>query len=393
MDDYRAFFGEERPNRLSLVWIALLAVWCLVLCLIPDPRPLGAPDWVVSRLQRASSLSEPAARMAATIVLRSGGLIVLGLLLAISLKNLSPVKAWSIALLGAPLLGVCCQAFNYGHFPWAAQLQLCLFSTTLGTLLGLALFRSRRAIGALAVPLAGLYLYGSAVGVTNDLYEDARDTGVYLLDCVDDLSEGEQLFVELFELAFRYAEDNSHRADAIHANQAAILALGVIVGDERVAKFAKRPIEIERGDAVAKLRNRVRIYSRHDLPRHFWVSAALVVVSDKNTAKTIGIGKELMDATSGGTGFSFVDLLANFAGINFAVTATQDDLHARRIQRLAAEDLIDSDFIPDISGLPEGMTGLEFASQFGGIGGNETQRLMKEIEVRLQECKALKTDH
>ena len=65
------------PNRRFLrsgwIWCSLLAAWFAVLCLVPDPRPLGAPDWAMG-VTRSVGLGEPAAHAASTLVLRAGGL-------------------------------------------------------------------------------------------------------------------------------------------------------------------------------------------------------------------------------------------------------------------------------------------------------------------------------
>src|SRR5262245_54870933 len=67
----------------------LLLLWMLVLWLVPDPRPLGAPAWAVAAVA-APGLGDAAARVVATLVLRSGGLALLGALLLWS----SGAKAW-----------------------------------------------------------------------------------------------------------------------------------------------------------------------------------------------------------------------------------------------------------------------------------------------------------
>lgn len=184
-------------------------------------------------------------------------------------------------------------------------------------------------------------------------------------------------------MAFAYAEDNSHGVDPVFPNQAAILALGVILGDDEVAEVARR--EVYRGSAGEReaLRRRVRVHGRGDLSQHFWVSAALTVLSDPGRALTVGIAKEMKDSTPGGSGFSFVDMLANKAGIRFAVIATQNADSARDLQLRLAKGVDTADLFPSIDGFPEGLSQDEFHSQFGGLGGGETRRLFNEIERRI----------
>ena len=44
----------------------LLLAWIIIVCVVPDPRPLGAPDWIVERAQQIAGMSEPTARAAMT---------------------------------------------------------------------------------------------------------------------------------------------------------------------------------------------------------------------------------------------------------------------------------------------------------------------------------------
>ena len=59
-------------------------------------------------------------------------------------------------------------------------------------------------------------------------------------------------------------------------------------------------INLGRRKAIAALRKRVTLRGRRDLSAHFWVSAALAVLSDQRRSMTVGIAKEMMDATRSG---------------------------------------------------------------------------------------------
>ena len=65
---------------------------------------------------------------------------------------------------------------------------------------------------------------------------------------------------------------------------------------------------------------------------------------------TVGIGKEMMDATPGGSGFSFVDLAADRAGVLFASAATNSSDSARALQMQVRRGLNTADYCPDIEG-------------------------------------------
>jgi uncharacterized protein YfiM (DUF2279 family) len=378
----------RRPKSERAIWGTILLIWFVALCFVPDPRPLGAPEWSVRAMRSLLGLSEPAARAAATIALRGIGLGLIGVLFALFLSSVRLRWAAPMVLIAAPLLGLASQRINYGYFPIYAQIQLGLASTALGALAGLSLRRSKAALIALIVLGAGLFVWGTSTGITDELDTAARATGLHVLESAEDIPDGDEGFAQLLHSAFTFAEDNSHGTDAVLPNKAAILALGVILGEERVAKVAGRSIDLGRRDDFEALRNRVTLRGRNDLARHFWVSAALAILSDESRSMTVGIGKEMMDATPGGSGFSFVDLTADRAGTLFARTATSSADSARALQ-IRIRRLSSADFCPDIEGLPEGLPRDEFQTEYGGLGGAKTREIVEEIQRRLLTCKGL----
>lgn len=59
----------------------------------------------------------------------------------------------------------------------------------------------------------------------------------------------------------------------------------------------------------------VRLAGRADLAKHWAISAALAAVGGLETGRLMGEWKELSDSMAGGSGFSFVDLAADRAGL------------------------------------------------------------------------------
>jgi hypothetical protein len=112
-------------------------------------------------------------------------------------------------------------------------------------------------------------------------------------------------------------------------------------------------------------------------------------LADENRSISVGIAKELMDATPGGSGFSFVDLMADRAGTLFADAATEDDASARLMQALIRDGVTTADFCPPIDGIPEGLTMDEFQTDYGGLAGEGTTAIVAEIQRRLKACKML----
>lgn len=340
-------------------------------------------------MQSLIGVSEPGARAVATIVLRAFGIGILGILLALTLSRTQMQLAAPAVLLGTAILAIISMWINYGYFPIAMQIQLAMISAVVGSLAGLALRRSAASLVILILFCVSVFLWGTATGISDDLHELARATGDHILERANEVSDGDEGFLELLVMAFKFAEDNSHGTDAIEPNKAAILALGVILGEERVADVAGRPINIKRRPEIEKLYRRISIRGRNDLARHFWVSAALAILSDENRSMDVGITKELMDATDGGSGFSFVDLTADRAGTLFAGVATKDSQSARDLQLKIRRGVEIKDFFPEIHGLPEGISRDEFQDKFGGLGGAETGRIVEEILNRLANCSLL----
>jgi hypothetical protein len=378
-------YREHAP----LIWAAALFLWLVALCFLPDPRPLGAPEWSVRALRSAIGLSEPTARAAATFVLRSVGVGMIGVLLAMSLQRLPLRSAAPLVLVATPLVAFIAKWINFGYIPVRPELYLIIIVAVFGALAGLSLRRSRMALATLVGLGVALFAWGASTGIPDDLDEAARVTGLYLLENAQDVPQGDDAFAQLLEKAFAYAEDNSHGTDAVLPNRAAILALGVILGDDRVARVGRRELDSDRREQRAALRRRVTIHGRNDLSMHFWVSAALTVLSDERRALTVGILKELKDSTSGGSGFSFVDMAANKAGIRFAVVATRDADSARSMQLRILQGVNTHQFVPDISHLPEGISGDQFQAEYGGLGGTKTREILAEIDHRISAIPSL----
>ncbi|MFT7632960.1 MAG: nitrogen fixation-related uncharacterized protein [Mariniblastus sp.] len=382
-------YMDKHAKSMMLVWGLILAVWFLVLCFVPDPRPLAAPDWSIKLVGSATGLSEPSARAISAIGLRAIGMGLVGVLLALFLGQVKMRFAAPISIIGAGLLCIASQWINYGYFPIFSQVQLALASAILGALLGLTFRRSLVALIALVVVAGGLFLWGTSTGISDDLYQSARNTALHILENADGINKGDEGFAQLIHETFKFAEDNSHRTNAVEPNKAAILALGVILGEEKIATVAKRPINLDRKKELEAIRRRITIQGRNDLVRHFWVSAALTVLSDESRTMTVGITKELMDANPGGSGFSFVDLTADRAGTLFALGATRDAQSARAMQLSIRQGVNNADYFPKIDGLPEGISSDDFQSKYGGLRGEKTMAVVNDIQSRLATCRGL----
>jgi hypothetical protein len=378
----RWFTTQPLPVRIAGV---ALAAWLVMLCVLPDPRPLGAPEWTVQLAQRLAGIAEPRARFVATTLLRGAGVGLVGVLLAIALSGWKSRASVPAILVGAPLLALVAKWINFGGLPIWPQLVFILLVAFLGGLAGLALRRNWAALGSLAVVTGGLAAWATSTGVCNDLYAAWQGTARHVLDAAADVPDGDEGFLRLLEIAFEYAEDNSHGTDAVLPNRAAILALGKILGDDNVARVGGRDLDLGPPENRIALRRRILLGGRGDLSQHFWVSAALAVLSDESRSLAVGLSKEEMDSTPGGSGFSFVDMAANSAGIRLAAAATRTAGSAEAVQTRIRRGVEVSDLMPSLRGLPEGITRDQLQADYGGLGGAETKRLLGEIDRRISE--------
>ncbi len=164
-----------------------------------------------------------------------------------------------------------------------------------------------------------------------------------------------------------------------------LLALGIALDDSTLLRenFLTRRLwrKVESDDARKQrlaVLGEPTLQGRHDLAQHFSVSAALTAAAGPQAAESAGILKEDRDSR-GGSGFSFADLSADFAGIAFA-----RHLLAKP-ERLA--DIEKSFRIEDYTisprGLPEGLTAAQFKMQYGSLRDERYLRLEKDIRKRI----------
>ena len=125
---------------------------------------------------------------------------------------------------------------------------------------------------------------------------------------------------------------------------------------------------------------------RRDLAQHFVVSCALAVLLSPQAAETIGILKELRDA-QGGSGFSFVDLSADMAGVTFATHLRDADLSLERVAGTFAVD----GFLPDRGKLREGIPWKGFLALYGSAEDERFHREQALIRQRILDLPGYKT--
>ena len=214
----------------------------------------------------------------------------------------------------------------------------------------------------------------------------AFETGLYLRHLVEiyqRLPTEADRFGLLLQAAFTMAAERSTVNDPLLENRAAIFALAILLGHMDLEPFVGELLDPDLQAQANRMIGTVTLRGRKDWTRHFWVSAALVLLSNEATSDRIGLLKEQLDSQDGGSGFSFADMLANFAGTRFAVAAMRDQSSARAMQARLARGFDLDAFFPPADDLPENITAAEFQSRYGGVGGRRYRALVDEINRRL----------
>jgi hypothetical protein len=387
--------GATSDGRGKRVWVILALLWALLLCFGPDPRPLSTPVWSIDAVRSLLGLEEAAARVIAAIGLRMVALGILGMLLMFGLGTARFERRSILVLLLAPVIGILTLWVNHRYFPFPAQMQLAAVSVCAGSLFALLLRRNWVAGGALVAVLGLLFVSLTNYSVEDDLAMATQAHVKYLLDSAPSVPDGDEGFLALTRTAFTLASKRSAAGDPVLENQAAVLGLALVLGDEKLANAAKRYIDPQGVALMNALRARITLHSRPDWSRHFCVSAGLVILSDGSRSQSVGVLKELKDANAGGSGFSFGDLTADVAGERFAQAATRDvaaavSMQHRMTDPLRSNPLWSNDIMPDPSDLPEGIYVDEFEARYGGVSGALTDSLVQVIIQRIEETPLLR---
>jgi hypothetical protein len=129
----------------------------------------------------------------------------------------------------------------------------------------------------------------------------------------------------------------------------------------------------------------ITLLEREDLALHFLISAALAASADSGIAEALGVFKEL-DDSKGGSGFSFADLAADRAGIRFAEAASETVQDAQQLQKRVSQVKSETEFMPQVDNLPEGIMALELKQKYGNLDSASYRMINAEIDLRIAAC-------
>ena len=188
----------------------------------------------------------------------------------------------------------------------------------------------------------------------------------------------------LFELANRGCLANTKQS-SLKENESALLALILYFGADNfqllITDVLNIPVEQLR--IRNRLRSNVTLQGRVDLQQHFIYSMALQLFSNYQASDAIGEYKEFLDSNSGGSGFSFADLMADRAGTRLALITTHSELQAKSAQNILMQ-IEDSQLLPDINGLAEGLKSNVFREKYKNVNSQAYRTALKNIDKRLK---------
>jgi hypothetical protein len=197
--------------------------------------------------------------------------------------------------------------------------------------------------------------------------EEERVTHYYnLLAKQGDVPEERtQSLGEYLAPVMREAARRSENSSALVENRAAIWALVIYFSNGGFERLVGKLVSSQRELEWAPYN--VVLAQRPDLRMHFLTSAGIALASQQGISIAAGEFKELLDSGSGGSGFSFVDLAADRAGIQFVTLAMAGEDEARQLQLQLAGIKGEDAFFPETSGLVEGLSDAQFRERYGDV--------------------------
>lgn len=182
---------------------------------------------------------------------------------------------------------------------------------------------------------------------------------------------------------FTEVSERSGRGEARQENRDAIFAMIMLLGSNRFGKFNSYIVGDMGSTCMRRFRN-VVLAGRSDLRKHFVYSAALKLMTEKTVSYAIGEFKEFFDIVKHRpTGFSFIDIAANIAGLRFAETVVETEAGARWAQHILAKNTLESVFFPITADLKEGFSDSEFHRLYHDTHSQEYRAVLEDLLSRI----------
>jgi hypothetical protein len=385
---------QSAPPRPAGKLRPAVALGAVALALVLVPAPLLPPSSLVAALQAAMGCGRSMAYLVAAIGLH---MLLYGALGATAAFAVDPGQTsrqrwlrFVLVPVVVVILALAVRSLKLGHVPMLTNAIVPMVACGFGAAVAVAFrqhgLRPTLFVTSLLLATVGVLHWPGASAVERRSIEAQLQRFVA---AGPTLPSGDQRFGRLLQLAFSPDAANVGARSAVEQNAAAILALGIVVGHERLSRFAGMDRNDDLVRAAAQLRRGTTLREREDWARHFCLSAALAVVESGFVSDLGGLLKEEVDSLAKGSGFSFGDLAADRAGVRFAAAATASQAAALAVQaRLQAGFAID-DVFPPVADLAENLTVEQFRANFGGVGAPKYRAVVAEIEARLDRCAGL----
>ena len=205
----------------------------------------------------------------------------------------------------------------------------------------------------------------------------------FLLKRADNTSSSDVFSVFDFLQPLMIEAGKKSYADPVMAarqNESALIALGLFLGDAQLKKALPNLVNVS--PRTGKKIN-AKIAGRKDLKLHFLYSAIVQILTNRGISLSLGEIKEISDMDRGGTGFSFVDIAADRAGLHFATLAIDPAGGGLFLQNHIKAAVSEQSFFPDISLLAEEITQQEFVETYTSTESAEYALVIEEIDRRI----------
>jgi hypothetical protein len=381
---------KSRLDRRGWAIVVVLAALVLV------PAPLLPPEALVDAVEALLGRGRGAAYLVAVIGIHAVFYGALGVAASLAVERARSARhawlQWLLVPLLVVALAVLIRSLKLGHVPMLENAVVPMGACAVGTLVGSSLRRhgwvsTLVATSVLALALVFLHWPGLAQGPRYRTEALLRR----LVGARSTLPAGDARFGRLVQLAFA-APPDSKSVDPVEHNSTALIALGIVMGHERLARYEGLDPDGDLVREAIELREGTTLGGRADWPRHYFVSAALTVVESPFLSDMGGLLKEELDALGKGTGFSFADLAADRAGTRFAQAATASTSAALAMQERLRAEFATADYFPPVADLAENLTVEQFRRDYDGVGSARYRAMLAEIDARLNGCAALRVE-
>jgi hypothetical protein len=172
------------------------------------------------------------------------------------------------------------------------------------------------------------------------------------------------------------------RGNAEEHNGAVFVALSLAVAGEQTERLIPHGGELRKKCPIED--QPMLLQGRGDLAKHWALSAALTSVLGPDAANSLGEWKELQDSLPDGSGFSFVDLAADRAGVQTARSAIAPSTAVTAAEELSRAT--DEYMLPNaLVRAPEGLSEAAFVDRFGSLDETGYRKAVSHIDQTLRQ--------